>query len=73
VFAVSEEDGMVRVTGRLDRETRGHYVLSVIAQDHGIPPRYVSGFFGLFLLIWTGTYDYRRVAALLKLDWAGFH
>ena len=41
VFEISS-DGTVLLIGQIDREERGHYVLAVMAVDHGIPPRYVS-------------------------------
>ena len=37
-----DENGSLLLIGRLDREVRGHYVLSIMAVDHGTPPRYVS-------------------------------
>ena len=41
VFQLSH-DGTVLLIGQIDREEQGHYVLAVMAMDHGIPPRYVS-------------------------------
>ncbi|XP_049764628.1 cadherin-related tumor suppressor-like [Schistocerca cancellata] len=38
LFSVGATDGLVRVTGRLDRETRALYELWVEARDRGQPP-----------------------------------
>lgn len=37
-FSLGPVDGLLRVTGRLDRETRANYVLEVTARDRGDPP-----------------------------------
>lgn len=38
-FSLGPVDGLLRVTGRLDREVRASYVLEVTARDRGDPPR----------------------------------
>lgn len=38
-FSLGAVDGLLRVTGRLDREVRSSYVLEVTAKDRGDPPR----------------------------------
>jgi len=39
VFSLGPVDGLLRVSGRLDRETRANYTLEVTARDRGDPPR----------------------------------
>lgn len=39
VFSLGPVDGLLRVTGRLDRETRANYTLEIKAKDRGDPPR----------------------------------
>lgn len=39
MFSVGPVDGLLRVTGRLDRETRSSYLLEITAKDRGDPPR----------------------------------
>lgn len=38
-FTLGSLDGLLRVSGKLDRESRSHYTLAVIARDRGDPPR----------------------------------
>ncbi|KAK6636220.1 hypothetical protein RUM43_009878 [Polyplax serrata] len=38
-FTVGPVDGLLKVVGRLDRETRANYSLEVTAKDRGDPPR----------------------------------
>lgn len=38
-FSLGAYDGVLRVSGRLDREVRASYVVKVIAADQGIPPK----------------------------------
>lgn len=38
-FTVGQADGLLRVSGQLDREAKPSYELSVIAKDRGDPPR----------------------------------
>ncbi|KAJ7383770.1 Protocadherin Fat 4 [Desmophyllum pertusum] len=37
-FSLGASDGVLRVSGNLDREVRGRYVVKVIATDQGVPP-----------------------------------
>nr|CAD7463601.1 unnamed protein product [Timema tahoe] len=39
MFSLGPVDGLLRVTGRLDREVRANYTLWVTARDRGDPPR----------------------------------
>ncbi|XP_063236115.1 cadherin-related tumor suppressor [Bacillus rossius redtenbacheri] len=39
MFSLGPADGLLRVTGRLDRESRSSYTLWVTAKDRGSPPR----------------------------------
>lgn len=39
VFSLGPVDGLLRVVGRLDRETRANYTLEIKAKDRGDPPR----------------------------------
>lgn len=39
VFSLGQVDGLLRVAGRIDRETRSNYTLLVTAKDRGDPPR----------------------------------
>lgn len=39
MFSLGPVDGLLRVSGRLDRETRANYTLEVTARDRGDPPR----------------------------------
>lgn len=38
-FTLGSVDGLLRVSGRLDRETKASYELTVIARDRGEPPK----------------------------------
>lgn len=38
-FTLGSTDGLLRVSGRLDRELQSSYRLTVIAKDRGEPPR----------------------------------
>lgn len=38
-FTLGQTDGLLRVSGRLDRELRASYQLKVIAKDRGEPPQ----------------------------------
>lgn len=38
-FTLGSTDGLLRVSGRLDRELKPSYQLTVIARDRGEPPR----------------------------------
>lgn len=38
-FSVGPVDGLLRVIGKLDRETRSNYTLEITAKDRGDPPR----------------------------------
>lgn len=38
-FTLGSTDGLLRVSGRLDRELQSSYPLTVIAKDRGEPPR----------------------------------
>ena len=38
-FTVGSADGLLRVSGRLDRETKSSYELTVTAKDRGEPPK----------------------------------
>lgn len=38
-FTLGSVDGLLRVSGRIDRELRSSYTLSVTARDRGEPPR----------------------------------
>lgn len=39
VFSLGPVDGLLRVSGRIDREIRSNYTLLVTARDRGDPPR----------------------------------
>lgn len=39
MFGVGPVDGLLRVVGKLDRETRANYTLEITAKDRGDPPR----------------------------------
>lgn len=39
MFSIGPVDGLLRVTGKLDRETRSSYTLAITAKDRGDPPR----------------------------------
>ena len=39
IFSLGPVDGLLRVSGRLDRESRANYTLEVTARDRGDPPR----------------------------------
>ncbi|XP_068085239.1 cadherin-related tumor suppressor [Anabrus simplex] len=39
MFSLGPVDGLLRVSGRLDRESRANYTLEVTARDRGDPPR----------------------------------
>lgn len=39
IFSLGSVDGLLRVSGKLDRETRANYTLEVKAKDRGDPPR----------------------------------
>lgn len=39
MFSLGPVDGLLRVTGRIDREIRSNYTLIVTAKDRGEPPR----------------------------------
>lgn len=39
MFSLGPVDGLLRVSGRLDREARANYTLEVTARDRGDPPR----------------------------------
>ncbi|CAH1187899.1 unnamed protein product [Phyllotreta striolata] len=39
VFTLGPVDGLLRVGGKIDRETTGNYTLTVTARDRGDPPR----------------------------------
>lgn len=41
-FSVGTIDGLLRVVGKLDRETVANYSLEVVAKDKGDPPRYTK-------------------------------
>jgi protocadherin Fat 4 len=38
-FTLGSVDGLLRVSGRLDRETKANYELTVMARDRGEPPK----------------------------------
>lgn len=38
-FTLGQVDGLLRVSGRIDRELQSEYTLSVTARDRGDPPR----------------------------------
>lgn len=38
-FTLGSVDGLLRVSGRLDRETKANYELTVTARDRGEPPQ----------------------------------
>ena len=38
-FTLGPVDGLLRVSGRLDREIKAHYDLKVMARDRGEPPK----------------------------------
>lgn len=38
-FTLGPVDGLLRVSGQLDRELRSNYTLEVTAKDRGVPPR----------------------------------
>ncbi|KYB27849.1 cadherin-related tumor suppressor [Tribolium castaneum] len=38
-FSLGPVDGLLRVSGRIDRETKSNYTLSITARDRGDPPR----------------------------------
>lgn len=42
VFSLGPVDGLLRVSGRLDRETRANYTLQVRAKDRGEPPKFTQ-------------------------------
>lgn len=39
IFSLGPVDGLLRVSGRIDREVRSNYTLLVTARDRGDPPR----------------------------------
>lgn len=39
VFSLGPVDGLLRVSGRIDRELKSNYTLHVTAKDRGDPPR----------------------------------
>lgn len=39
IFSLGSVDGLLRVTGNIDREIRSNYTLLVTARDRGEPPR----------------------------------
>lgn len=39
IFSLGPVDGLLRVSGKIDRETRNNYTLLVTAKDRGDPPR----------------------------------
>lgn len=39
MFTIGSADGLLRVNGKLDRETKTNYTLKVRAKDRGEPPR----------------------------------
>jgi protocadherin Fat 4 len=42
MFSLGPVDGLLRVSGRLDREARANYTLEVTARDRGDPPRHTK-------------------------------